>query len=215
MCGPLSMGYFSARGARSGASLVGAGISYQVGRVLAYAMLGMLMGLLGSIAVLGGLQRWLSILLGVVLVLFFVFSVHPDRLALLLPGWKGLHGVFSRFLGRLMATSERVPAWLFGFCNGLLPCGLVYLGVAGALSMGNIWGGMGFMLFFGLGTWPAMLAVAFGFRFVSASVRQQFRTIYPLAMALLGGYLIYRGSMSAMPLELHFFDALHHPVMCH
>ena len=214
MCGPLSLAYFSARNGGLRTSVLDAFL-YQGGRIGAYMVLGLVMGGLGSIAVLGGLQRVLTIVLGVTFLAMFVFSVHPDKLATFVPGWRRLYSMLTGKLTHLLSGSAAVPAWFFGFTNGLLPCGLVYLGISGALSLGNIWGGMGFMLFFGLGTWPMMVAVLLGFRWITPAVRQRFTRIYPLAMALLGLYLIYRGSMSVLPLELNFIEAMHHPVMCH
>ncbi len=214
MCGPLSLAYFSARKVGLRTSTVEAFL-YQGGRISAYMLLGLVMGGLGSIAVFGGMQRVLTILLGVTFLLMFVFSVHPDRLAIIVPGWRRLHHSITVKLTRLINRSVGVPTWVFGFTNGLLPCGLVYLGVSGALSLGNIWGGMGFMLFFGLGTLPAMVAVLLGLRWITPELRRQFTRIYPLAMALLGLYFIYRGSMSVLPIELNFFEAMRHPVMCH
>jgi sulfite exporter TauE/SafE len=122
-----------------------------------------------------------------------------------------IFGVVGMLVGILIA----LPPFAFGLMNGMLPCGLVYLGIAGALTMGTVWGGMGFMLFFGLGTVPAMMLVLWGQKWISASLRASLRNVYPYVMLCLGMYLIYRGSMSTFPLELNFVDALRNPVMCH
>ncbi len=47
-----------------------------------------------------------------------------------------IFGVVGMLVGILIALSS----FAFGLMNGILPCGLVYLGIAGALTMGTVWG---------------------------------------------------------------------------
>ncbi len=47
---------------------------------------------------------------------------------------------------------------LIGLLNGLLPCGLVYMGLVASLATGGAWQGMAYMAVFGAGTLPLMLA---------------------------------------------------------
>ena len=89
------------------------------------------------------------------------------------------------------------------------------MGFAGAISLSNIWGSIGFMLFFGLGTFPAMIGVTLGHQAVSQKLRMSLKRLYPIITLVMGAYLIYRGLMSKLPLELDFFEALRNPVMCH
>ena len=71
MCGPLLLALPVAVGG-AGRFIAGR-VIYQLGRVLTYALLGILAGVLGKSVILAGCQRWLSIALGVaVLVGFFV-----------------------------------------------------------------------------------------------------------------------------------------------
>jgi len=60
-------------------------------------------------------------------------------------------------LGALLKRSGYNSLFCIGILNGLLPCGLVYLGIAGAINTGSAVYGAGFMAAFGLGTVPAML----------------------------------------------------------
>ena len=55
---------------------------------------------------------------------------------------------------------------LIGMLNGLLPCGLVYLAVAGAMATGSVAEGMTYMALFGLGTIPLMLTTAMAGQFI-------------------------------------------------
>ena len=83
--------------------------------------------------------------------------------------------------------------FLIGLLNGLLPCGLVYMAVAGALATGNIvYSGL-FMAFFGLGTLPAMLAMSYAGGFVSLSMRNRIKKAVPFILCFMGILLILRG----------------------
>jgi len=89
--------------------------------------------------------------------------------------------------------------FFIGTLNALLPCGLVYLGIAGAIAAGDLLQGSIFMAVFGLGTVPAMLTVAL----ISSSININFRKkinkavpVFAVSMALL---LILRGMNLGIP----------------
>lgn len=214
MCGPLAAGML---GRRKGEGLQAfwSALGYNSGRTLGYMLIGLLFGLLGAMVAFAGIQKAISIGLGVIMILFFVFSINPDHLISNHPWLRSFYAKVSTALGRLTQKSEKVPSIALGLINGFLPCGLVYLAIAGALSLSNVWGSMGFMLFFGLGTFPAMMAMSMSHKMIGIKQRMSMRKIYPVVTLVMGAYLIYRGLMSEMPLELDFFEALHHPVMCH
>ena len=52
-------------------------------------------------------------------------------------------------------------AFIFGVGNGLIPCGLVYTALGLAMLYQNTGSSMLFMLGFGLGTFPATMAIQF------------------------------------------------------
>lgn len=214
MCGPLALAVHKAKDHRSWAAL-GGSLFYNSGRTLGYVVLGLLFGLVGSIAAFSGAQRILSIALGIMMVLFFLFSTNPDALIARSPLLKKMYSKVTMALGNLLKKSKKVPVFYLGLINGFLPCGLVYLAIAGAISLGNIYGSMGFMLFFGLGTFPGMVGVVVAHDTVSQRWRVSLTKLYPYISLVLGIYLIYRGWMSKLPLELNFFEAIKNPIMCH
>jgi len=214
MCGPLAIGMLSGKNEHGIKALVSA-VSYNAGRTVSYVIIGIGFGLLGSTVSFAGLQKGLCIGLGVFMVILFLFSVNPDQWISRQPWLRSFYGHVSKKLSALAGKSEKTSPVFLGIVNGFLPCGLVYLAIAGALSLGNIWGGMGFMMFFGLGTFPAMLGVTIGYKVFAPSWRASLRKLYPVIMLTMGVYLIYRGLMSKLPLELDFFEALKNPVMCH
>lgn len=214
MCGPLALAVQSSKKVQGSAAFFSS-LQYNTGRTIGYVSLGLLFGILGSAASFGGVQRGVSILLGVVMVLFFLFSINPDHLISKVPAISRFYTSISQKLFGLLRKSEKVPSLYLGTINGFLPCGLVYIAIAGAISLSNIWGSIGFMLFFGLGTFPAMIGVTLGHQAVSQKLRMSLKRLYPIITLVMGAYLIYRGLMSKLPLELDFFEALRNPVMCH
>src|SRR5262249_35576181 len=65
MCGPLAMALPSTGTALP--KFVAGRAAYNLGRIVAYCALGLIFGLLGRTLVLAGIQRWVSIALGIVL----------------------------------------------------------------------------------------------------------------------------------------------------
>src|SRR5208283_2294394 len=72
MCGPLMLALPVSPG--GAARFVAGRIVYQLGRVMTYALLGVFAGLIGKSLFLAGLQRWLSIALGVAILTGFLVS---------------------------------------------------------------------------------------------------------------------------------------------
>jgi|GEM_PF-5106288 len=79
-------------------------------------------------------------------------------------------------------------------CIITIPCGLVYLALAGALATGTYVGGMMYMGLFGLGTFPAMLAVSIAGHFIGTGFRKFMRKASPVIAIILALFLIQRGS---------------------
>ncbi|MBP6539089.1 MAG: sulfite exporter TauE/SafE family protein [Saprospiraceae bacterium] len=214
MCGPLALAVHSGKRV-TGFFAVLDTLQYNSGRTLGYIALGIIAGLLGSFANIGDGQRVVSVMIGLSLVFLFLFSINPDQLINKIPSFKRVYTFISTKLYNLLNKSRSVPSFLLGTVNGFLPCGLVYIALAGSLSLGNLWGSMGFMLFFGLGTFPAMIGITLGHQALSQRLRVSLKRLYPIITLVMGTYLIYRGLMSKLPLELDFFEALRNPVMCH
>ena len=110
---------------------------------------------------------------------------------------------------------QSYPPFILGMVNGLLPCGLVYLALAGALTTGNIYSGGLFMFFFGLGTIPMLFGLVLGNQMISGSKRKTLTKVIPYVSLAFGVFLCYRGIVVDMPMELDFFEAMKNPVMCH
>jgi sulfite exporter TauE/SafE len=123
MCGPLvlTMGRGLRRPSR-GAQLQHA-LTYHAGRVLTYALLGSIAGVVGEALFTWGLGRALAVTAGVLLLLAAIGSVLPLRLG----GWGAAPAALATrrhgwTLGRLHPVAGPALAEL----PTLLPCGLVY-----------------------------------------------------------------------------------------
>jgi sulfite exporter TauE/SafE len=81
----------------------------------------------------------------------------------------------------------------------MLPCGLVYFAITGALVTGSVSNAVLFMAAFGLGTLPAMFAVSYFGYMLKLSVRQTVKKAVPFFMAVMGMLLILRGMGLGIP----------------
>lgn len=214
MCGPLII---AAHGVRnlSGPGLWWSVWTYNLGRTLGYIILGMAAGVLGSFVAMAGAQKIFSVSMGFLLIVAGILFVNPDNLIARIPFFRNFLSLVNQRLTQSLDKSATVPSWTIGLANGFLPCGLVYIGIAGAMTLNHVWGAAGFMLFFGLGTFPAMISAPLFHRTLPKNIRGLLRSLYPFITLLLGIYMVYRGLMSKLPLELNFFEALKNPVMCH
>jgi sulfite exporter TauE/SafE len=192
MCGPLVLGLPG--GQARGTFFVGR-VAYNGGRIITYCVLGAIFGFVGQTLLLAGIQRWLSIGLGIIL-LVGLFSSRK----------LGLQGPVSLLVERLkramsVLLRQRSVAslgWL-GLLNGLLPCGLVYVACAGATATNHVLSGAQYMAAFGLGTTPMLLAISFSGRFMPASWRAHLRKAVPVSVFLLAAMLILRGMSLGIP----------------
>ena len=199
MCGPLVGAFVARRGAnpRPGPNRLSSPlVSFQLGRLTTYMLIGAVMGGLGSIfnfaAALRGWQGLLAIGLGSLLV------VVGLGLLKLLPTHRLIESVaLARFISRAMKTmllaDHPLAPFGLGLANGLLPCGAVYALSLVAASTGQPLAGSLVMLIFGLGTLPAMLGLGFSISMFSLSLRT---TLFRLAAGLIilvGLQLILRG----------------------
>lgn len=119
-------------------------------------------------------------------------------------------------MSRLLFQGKPGSVYAFGLLNGLLPCSMVYMALAGAIATGEALKGAGFMFVFGLGTLPAMWSVSIFSGLIRQELRIKARKLYPAVMAVIGILLILRGLNLDIP---YISPALHlshsNPIECH
>lgn len=214
MCGPLALG-INQYSDRNVIHQIWHATRYNTGRMITYTVMGILFGIIGTALTVSGFQKIFSIVSGIFLITLFFLSLDIEKFLFRFGRYKnGYRRIQNHISNALQRTTVKYPLYM-GILNGILPCGLVYLALAGSVATGNLLDGTMFMLLFGIGTFPAMFALMLGGQFMKMRVRKTYRKIFPVLHLLLGAYLIYRGFMVKIPLELEFWDALNNPLMCH
>ncbi len=141
-------------------------ILYNIGRIASYSLIGGIVGFTGSIAAknigmpLAGLRMFSAIfviLLGLYLGQWLMWLNRIEALG------KKLWQHISPLASKAIPVDSPIKALSLGAIWGWLPCGLVYSTLTWALASGDILTGASIMLFFGLGTLPALLTLSIGF----------------------------------------------------
>jgi sulfite exporter TauE/SafE len=193
MCGPLALALPTPHA--GGLGYLAGRLAYNLGRVSTYALLGLAFGAVGKSLLLVGLQQWVSLGLGLLLLAGLLFSPHFYAAAPVVR----LVGLLKRVMGaHIRRRTIRSPA-ILGLLNGLLPCGLVYVACAGAAATGGTFSGAAYMIIFGLGTVPMMLAISLSGGLVRAAVRGWITRAVPVSVGLLAVLLILRGMGLGIP----------------
>lgn len=194
MCGPLALALPSTGTNR--AAYVTGRVLYNVGRTLTYAALGALFGLVGQTLVFAGLQRGLSITVGLILLGWILLRGRGGAVQNLIPR---LVVPLKAALAKQLRERSLTALFVFGLLNGLLPCGLVYLALAGAAATGAALDGAVYMAVFGLGTTPMMLSLTLFGRSLHAGLRQKFQRAVPALVAVMAFLFILRGLSLGIP----------------
>ena len=139
-------------------------LSYNVGRLCFYALLGSVAGVGGAVLTKAvGISQGLMLLriLAAALVIMIGLNLMFDwRLTRFLEtAGSGLWSKLSPLAKYVLPADTPSRALSAGFLWGALPCGLVYSAVAIAATTGSLTGGAATMLAFWLGTLPAILLV--------------------------------------------------------
>lgn len=192
MCGPLV--FMLPKNSESPGAIFAGRFIYNSGRVVTYIAIGLLFGLFGMALALKGFQRELSVLTGVLIVVTVLFTAGKKERVKAYSVSAAYTNPIRNTLKKLFSTKTYFSLFLIGILNGLLPCGFVYLAVAGATSTGSVGGGMLYMALFGLGTFPVMMTLSLAANFLGIKFRKIFTKISPLIAIALAVFLIYRGT---------------------
>jgi len=197
MCGPIAVAL--PLGNKSWFHKFFGSIVYNTGRVATYAMLGVIFGLLGQGIEMAGLQQWASIGLGIVLILSVLFPV-------LFKGQVNIDRFFFGFAGKLIGRFRKLfsissysSLLVIGLLNGLLPCGLVYVAIAGAINTNDIVNGAIYMIIFGVGTIPIMASIPVVGNLIGTNIRKRFKGVVSAFIIILGIIFILRGLSLGIP----------------
>lgn len=213
MCGPIALALPVQNENRF--SMVSKLLLYNFGRTVTYVFLGVLIGLLGEGLFLAGMQKWLSIGLGVFLLIIVLFSINVESRLLNTPIIGRAFLSIKNTLGKLLKNSSFPALFRTGIVNGFLPCGLVYMAIVGAVSMGDLLDSALYMFLFGIGTIPLMLLTATAGHMASIKLRNKIKKLFPIFITALAVLLIYRGIRFDLPDDFSFWEMMQNMPMCH
>lgn len=158
MCGPLHMSLLGNR--KYSKNFIISKIFFNAGRIVTYGLLGIIIGLLGKSLPLYEIQKVVSIITGILIILIYFLPKLTGK-EIEIPF---LNKFVIKQMSSLMAKTRKAKISIskyfgIGIINGLLPCGLVYAALIASFAQGGILESSLFMIIFGLGTFPAMFFI--------------------------------------------------------
>ena len=195
MCGPLVIAAGAAGGGASGH------FAYNAGRILTYSLLGMVAGEVGGgvtmMAALPGLERWVALVSGLLLVIagVWMLGLLPRRQLIQIEQSPATRRLL-RWTAPLLLKPGVFNRFKLGVLLGLLPCGIVWAALVKAAGTGNAGDGGATMLGFGAGTAGALLSIGL----FAAGIQRRFgrhgTRVAALAMIAAGLFVAWRGTLS-------------------
>ena len=95
-------------------------------------------------------------------------------------------------LGVFLKKRNSNTFFVLGVLNGLLPCGLVYMAVFGAMASGGATFGALYLVLFGLGTIPLMTVAIYLGNFLKGKARQTILKAIPIFVVFIGLLFVLR-----------------------
>lgn len=197
MCGPLALA-IPLNNHQKFYRLLGI-LNYFLGKTLTYGILGLFSGMLAKVINVAGFQQYLSIFAGVSILVILVFNRKKQSNTFLSKLNHRWLLTVKTYFGKFIHHKNLLSAFFIGLINGLLPCGLVYIALAGSIGAGGWWQSVLYMMLFGISSMPLlMLLMLFKYR-LQATLGKYFNKttqVFTVAIALL---LIVRGLNLGIP----------------
>jgi sulfite exporter TauE/SafE len=197
MCGPIAMMLPVDR--NNQAKKTSQIITYHLGRLTAYATIGLVFGLLGKGLFLAGIQQKLSIFIGIAMIAIILI---PEKVFAKYNFSKPVFKLISKIkstLGSQFKNKSYKSLFTIGLLNGFLPCGMVYVALFGAIATQSAGLGVLYMVLFGLGTVPMMSSVVYLNSFLTIPVRNKIQKFIPYVAVIIGILFIFRGLGLGIP----------------
>ncbi len=197
MCGGIVVAYSSTKvdDKWSKTTQAFAHLTYSLGRVSTYVLLGAMFGFLGGVATFNNYTNGsLLIFAGIIMILAGLSLMGKVKFLTLIEHSFSKSLWYQKSFRALLRSKTLFSFYLLGMLNGLLPCGFVYFFAVTAASTGSpLWGAL-VMLVFGLSTIPAMFSMGF---FVGLFKQSSFRSLMIKLAAIsvigYGLFTIYNG----------------------
>ena len=190
MCGPIMLAFMGPKQSKIGFSL------YHFGRIITYVLIGAFLGLIGETAVFYEFQKLLVFVLGISLLLLYGIPSLRHKIERFYFESK-FYSILRSSMSKNLTARKR---WFIsGIANGFFPCGLTYVAAAGAVAIGNVFEGAAFMVFFGIGTLPALIVLSFVGSVLTLKVKPLIPRAIPTIAVASGFILILRGFLVTFP----------------
>lgn len=191
MCGPIAMMLPVDR--TNEAKKVTQIMTYHLGRITSYSILGLFFGLLGRGLFLAGFQQKMSILVGILMI---TAVVVPEKVFAQYNFSKPVFKIISQVKTKLGAQFKKKTyhsLFTIGLLNGFLPCGLVYIALFGAIAMQQVHLSVFYMALYGLGTIPMMSLVVYVSNLLTLPLRNAIQKAIPVVIIGVGLLFVLRG----------------------
>ncbi len=197
MCGPIALALPSQSKSKLG--FYSGRMLYNLGRVITYSIMGLIIGLIGQKINLAGYQQIVSIVLGVVILITVLLPSRVKNYFIQLKPVRLITKALQSSIGVLFRNGSQTSLLGIGVLNGFLPCGFVYVALAGAVALGNVEKSIFFMALFGIGTIPAMFSASVITTLFGQNFRQKVHRAIPAFAAVLAIIFILRGLNLGIP----------------
>lgn len=163
-------------------------LKYQVGRLLGYLLLGSVAFIFGY--VLKGIVtfHWAPLVSGLFLGILFIYwgvrSFQGKKAEVPLPGF--LRKSYQYSFRHLVSKVGYFRSFVVGLISIMLPCGLLYGLMVAALALGNYQHVLISLLFFWIGTLPAMIGAPQLIKKVMEPFRKNLPTAYAIFFIVIG-----------------------------
>jgi len=197
MCGPIAIA-LPLHGNTVPQKIFG-GTLYNVGRTITYGIMGAIFGLLGQGISMIGFQQKISVVMGAIMIISVLFPALFKNQYRLDKSWFSLVGKLKKTIGQMFSIRSFTSLFFIGLLNGLLPCGLVYMAIAGAIGTGSAVQGTLYMILFGLGTIPMLLTISVAGNMMGLALRNRINKLIPLLVLVVGLLFMLRGLSLGIP----------------
>jgi sulfite exporter TauE/SafE len=202
MCGPFMLG-LAAREYSLFSLLV-----HHVGRWIGYIILAVFFYFLVSPLQIFELQQYIGLFSGILLVIYGLKSYIPP-----------VNRFFTKItalISNKMINSKagRTGNVVLGILNGLLPCGLSFGAAILSVNTGSLVGASSYMILFGLGTLPILLAVSYLPQLGLQQSLRKFNAYTPKILLVVGFILIIRSTGLGIPYLSPSYDAAAQEMEC-
>ncbi len=212
MCGPIA--FVLPVGKRSTLGKVAGLLSYNIGRIITYGFLGLLVGVFGEGLRFAGVSQTISIALGVLLIIYVLLSKQFVKINIHNKYYQKFNNKVKSKLSNQLKKQSNTALFVTGLLNGLIPCGVVFIALQAALLQSTLFNSVVFMLVFGLGTMPMMFSISYLSNSFSKIGKVKVNKVMPFITLVVALLLIVRGLNLDIPYLSPSYDAQQNEMSC-